>query len=158
MTSVAASLHHGPFPSHAGASPRRFLIRSDMGFTTPPAKSSIVYPYEELASTPRKLDFSINEVDRISHPSPVVQVNIILNATSPPNHISKQYSSVKKQLAQRLIDEDIPRFFFALHWSGETMTDSVTGDQSAVWEIVILVAQILVPFTTVVVRSFRPQA
>jgi hypothetical protein len=56
------------------------------------------------------------------------------------------------------LEQHIPRFYFALHHSGEIRTDIDTGEQIAVWGVVVLVSSLLYSVTEHYIELYKEQA
>jgi len=114
--------------SHPHSSPRKFLIQSDMGFTTPPANSSVSYPYD-LDTVKKRVNFSISQIQNLLSPNRFI--NTIEYSTEPPPEVVAEYEDhLKDDLSQWLMTE-IPRFFFGLHWSGVTTEGANNRERAA---------------------------
>ena len=141
---------------HPHSSPRHFLIRSDiMGFKTPPADSNTKISIENLDTARRKLDFSVRQVSTLLHRHPPSTDNLVKYDKSPPPHVSSYYDSVMMRSLLDHLKIGVPRFYFALHWSGNTDIDVKSGERYAVWEVVIVIDGSLVDLTMFHVTEYQ---
>ena len=140
--------------THPYSTRRHFVIHSEMGFTTPPAPSSLLpQSYEDLVTARRKLDFTIRDVGDIIYPSALPSNTIVKHKDTPPPQVSEYYEKILLRALSDYLIVRLSRFYFSLHWDGDVREEM--NNHTAIWKVVVLVSPSLVSVAEQIIQIFE---